>query len=273
MIYRYLRLAGLSFILLLGVSTLVVADTVYLKNGAWIDGIVRTRNSEVIQLDIGRIGKMEIPLEEVYEIEKNSRTGSDAVLSVEGRELEVAVGQPKDGKKSSGKKSGKTPDVEDEDEDDRQDDKAGKADGLEEEESWIDPELKKRIDGLVADLKRQKSKFRVRAQRHLRAVGPPAIPFLVPLAEDNSELVRVSVFRLFHALGDDTVIEVCIEALVDSNEYVRDFSHRALRRITGENFGYKPFASPRRREGVYKKWKKWWDEEQALLDEIQEESL
>ena len=53
------------------------ADTVYLKNGSWIDGRVRARNQKVVEIEIGKIGKMEINADEIYEIEKNRRTGEE----------------------------------------------------------------------------------------------------------------------------------------------------------------------------------------------------
>lgn len=263
-----------SFAGLLGVfPALLVADTVYLKNGAWIDGIVRTRSAEVIQVDIGNIGRMEIPLEEVYEIEKNSRTGSSMFLSVEGREVDVAIdpeGEDADVEEEGGDDESEGDDEEGDQEGEGEDEKGGEAYEIEAEP--IDPELKERIEKLVYDLQRQKSRYRVRAERHLKAVGPPAIPFLVPLADHEGELVRIAVFRLFHSFGDDRVIDSCIEGLVDTNEYVRDYAYRALQRITKEDFGYKPFSSPRRRDTAKRKWARWWEEEKAILQELQAES-
>ena len=39
-------------------SPFISADTVYLKNGAWIDGIVRARNEKVVEIEIGKIGDL-----------------------------------------------------------------------------------------------------------------------------------------------------------------------------------------------------------------------
>ena len=260
--FRVLNFFPAIPLLVVASSGTSLADTVYLKNGAWIDGIVRTRSTEVIQVDIGSIGKLEIPFEEVYRIEKNSRTGSMESLSVAGRVLEVEVDPTKKDEEGDD-------DDDNGDDDDHANDGRPLGDSLLGEEEEIDPKLKARIEKLVSDLERKKSRYRVRAERHLKAVGPPAAPFLVPLAKSRSDLVRISVFRLFHSFGEDGVIEECIEALVDSNEYVRDYAHRVLKRVTGEKFGYKPLASPRRRESAQKKWKKWWAEEKELLAELE----
>ena len=67
-------------------------------------------------------------------------------------------------------------------------------------------------------------------------------------------------------MGDESVIEACIEALTDSNEFVRDFAGKTLERVTHEDFGYQPEASPRRREQAQEKWRKWWASEKDELE-------
>ncbi|MBN1442765.1 MAG: HEAT repeat domain-containing protein [Planctomycetes bacterium] len=265
--------------ILAGATGLARADTVYLKNGSWIDGIVKTRSSSAIQVEIGEIGRIEIPLEDVYEIEKNSRTGSTLSVPVEGRKLGVEVKSGKAATPSDASQpvatlrslpaaaSGEEMSTAPADKEPRAGDQpAGSV--VDEAAQDIDPSLKKRIEQLVEDLCRQKSKYRVRAERQLKAVGPAAIPFLQPLASHESDLVRVAVFKLFFAMGDEDVIDPSIEALTDSNEYVRDFAHKALQRITEEDFGYRPFANPSRREQGKRKWRRWWDEEQKQMGDL-----
>lgn len=280
------RIRSLCLVVMVGLaSSPLIADTVYLKNGAWIDGIVRTRSAESIMVEIGEIGQMEIPLEDVYEIEKNSRTGGRRVVPVDQRDLDVSVdpearrGADRDADGSAGRSTDGAEDASDESP--GREAKGREKDGGserttgqpgEEEIEEISPELKEKIEGLVLDLKRQKSRFRVRAQRHLKAVGPPAVPFLIPLVRHREELVRISVFRLFHSIGDDRVIEPCIDALSDPNEYVRDYAHRSLVRLTGESFGYRPLASPSRRELARAKWRRWWVAEKRALQDLRTEA-
>jgi hypothetical protein len=65
------------------------ADTVYLKNGNWIDGTVRSRSQKTVEVEIGTIGKVEIPADDVHLIEKNGRTGTEYVAGADGRKIEL----------------------------------------------------------------------------------------------------------------------------------------------------------------------------------------
>lgn len=276
-------------------------DTVFLKNGNWIDGIVRARNEKIVEIEIGRIGKVEIPLEDVHEIEKNKRTGDETQLSDELKKRDVRIvtkdgkrvlmggGKDKDKGEGADAKDGEAEDGEEPDKEkegeagdvlvDVADDAEDAADEAAEEEAEkdadsavspkIDPELRAKIEQLILDLERQKPQYRVRAERHLKAIGQPALPFLLKATKHEEDLSRIAIFRLFNDFGNDTVIDACIEALLDSNEYVRDAANKTLERITRENFGYQPAASPKRRELAHAKWKKWWEKEEAELKKVE----
>jgi hypothetical protein len=261
------------------------ADTVYLKNGSWIDGRVRARNQKVVEIEIGKIGKMEINAEEIYEIEKNNRTGEESYARKAEEERNL-LRFTREGKRGGAVKGGADTQEEGEGETEAPSEggppakDAGAKKGetpkppvppvappqaKDNEKSKIDPELKARIEGLVADLQRQKPQYRTRAERHLKAIGQPALPFLLPLVTSDQELTRISVFHLFYDFGDESVIEACIEALLDDNEYARDYANKALQRVTHEDFGFEAGASPRRRENAQEKWKKWWENEKQEL--------
>jgi hypothetical protein len=262
----------------------VSADTVYLKNGAWIDGRVRARNDKILEVEIGKIGKIEIDITEVHEVEKNNRTGDDLTRQ-DAKELE-RLGLLKEVQKpvallDEGKETEDKEDKSDEKEDGKEDeepekdakskktDKADDASSSESKGEDLDPALKERIEQLIHDLKRQKAQPRVRAERHLKAIGAPAVPFLLPLLEEESELTRIGAARLLSEIGDETAIEPCIEALLDSNEHVREFANKTLEKVTHENFGFQAQASPRRREQARDKWRKWWDAEKAEYEKDQ----
>ena len=274
-----------SFLLVAVVLGFVVpdlrADTVYLKNGAWIDGRVRARTDEVVEVEIGKIGKIEISVSEIYEIEKNNRTGEEKQQNTKDEEERIARlsrdaklaggAQRTDGTPvrpdASGADSGKKPEGEGSGKSDV--DKAGASSPPpsqgKEEDSTLDPQLKARIQELVRDLERQKPQFRTRAEVHLKAIGAPAVPFLTPLAKHANDLTRVAVFRLLSEFGDERAVDACIEALSDPSEYVRDLANKTLERVTQKSFGYLAQASPRRRETAQDKWKKWWEEEKETL--------
>ncbi len=284
------RLAFFTAVLVSGMTAPLPGDTVYLKNGAWIDGTVRARSDKTIEIDIGDIGKVEILAEDVHQIEKNNRTGADYKLPADrkkpelnlvtkdGKKIVVPQGERKPGEQpsegslpeSGGKEKGSSGAGSAESKS-----KAGEKDEedhpakQEKQEKPIDPELKARIESLVQDLQRQKPQYRVRAERHLKAIGQPSLPSLLPLAKNDGELVRTTVFRLFYDFGDDSVIDACIEGLVDTNEYVRDYSNKTLQRVTHEDFGFQVAASPRRREAAYQKWKKWWEKEREELAQVE----
>lgn len=263
----------------------ILGDTVYLKNGAWIDGLVVYPKEGFLQVQIGEQGKLEIPMEDVYEIEKNKRG-----LEVRDRDTQRDSGaqpgsarEPSKGSQSSkdAKDSGDTSDpagaAEDGGGDEVQggteekspaDDAESHAQESEEPGKGLDPELKETIQSLIEELQRNKPQSRVRAERHLKAIGEPALPFLLKLCDNDSELVRVAVFRLLSEFGDESTVDACIAGLLDSSEFVRGFAFKCLERVTRESFGYQANAAPRRREQSHRKWVEWWKSEKAELERV-----
>jgi len=272
------------------------ADTVYLKNGEWIDGKVSLKTDTFIELQIGEIGKIELLMEDVHSIEKNNRTGGKSVESyvepkgktevlgaraksqvkadtkfVEKRPADKKAADASNDGKGAKPESGEKPsgsDAEPEPEDAKEPEEDSGDPEPETAKPPIDPELKQRIETLVEDLQRQRSRNRVQAERHLEAIGQPTIPFLLPAVRHQNDLVRIAVMRLFHSFGDDQVTDAAIEGLLDDNEYVRDYANKTLKRVTGEDFGYQPSASPRRREASHRKWADWWQREKESLAEV-----
>src|SRR6185369_3278908 len=101
-------------------ASVAFGDTVYLKNGEWIDGMVSLKTNTFLELQIGDIGKIELALEDVHSIERNSRTGGKSVEPyVEPRGRTEVIGEkgkgpgkgesgksdPKDSSKHSEKKA------------------------------------------------------------------------------------------------------------------------------------------------------------------------
>jgi hypothetical protein len=264
------------------------ADTVFLKNGAWIDGRVTLKTDAFIELQIGKIGKIELPFEDIHRIEKNDRTGAESDLKtyVEQKGPVDSVGKAKgDAKtakddkkpeKADSKPGADSADAKDKDKttinDKEKADSEDAGDGKKADDAPagahdLDPALVKRIQELIEDLQRQRSRNRVQAERHLEAIGVPSIPYLIPIAKSENELTRGAVMRLFASFGDQQVLDASIAALLDDSEAVRYAANKALKRITGEDFGYQSSASPRRRESAQRKWAEWWEKEKALLAE------
>jgi len=272
---------GVCVVWVLAATMSAHGDTVYLKNGAYIDGMVKARTAQTIDIEIGKIGKLEIPVSDVDAVEKNGRTGDGHVIDRQGRPADPRVAaliKEKEAgaadKKSAADAKDGTPAKDSKTEPDA-DTKAEEAGADEEEaeeeepekpkEPDIAPALKAKILQHVEDLKRQKAQFRTRAERHLRAIGAPALPYLYPITTHELEVTRIAAMRLISDLGDETSIETCLDRLLDPSEFVRDLANRTLERVTQESFGFQASANPRRREMAYAKWRKWWEAEKAEL--------
>ncbi len=252
----------------IGAAAPLQADTVYLKNGSYIDGVVTARSERVIQVSIGRIGKLEIEVEKISHVEKNSRTGTTGQAPVVNRKLDLpGVKEKPDSAEdeSSAKEAAASSDDSAQDEADPVDRQPGDAkQQSQSEDEAIDPELKKQIEAAVHDLQRQKAKHRWRAERQLREIGEPAIPFLIPVAKNGADLTRTIVYRFFaeHASGEnDEVVEVCLAALDDETVYVRDYAVQALRKFAKKNLGFRPEAVPALRQHARDLWHAWWSKE------------
>jgi len=254
----------------------VLSDTVYLRNGNFIDGTVERRDADGIELQVGTCGKLEIATADVLRVEKNERRGSDTATSVAGLRPDdggSAARAERRRREFRRRLQAPVPSFRAE-----EDDQGGESDeDVESDEDGdfyeaIAPELKEKIESLVADLQRQRTRDRVRAERHLKSIGVPAVPFLLELSTHESGRVRVAVYRHFHRFGDDRVIGACVHALGDENEFVRDYANRALERITGEDFDFRPLASKSRRVEAATTWSQWWKKEQRDLEEMSESS-
>ena len=273
---------------------LVSADTVHLKNGAFINGVVLQRDDAVL-VAIGDLGRLEIPWDQIDRIERNALTGEETAESI-ARRVSATVPEVPDADvgEDAGEPrgpfvgtDGDQPDVERPENAPVGDSELTRPSPVangesnrgeapqpgdvkssvpqpvsrdDAEEAELDPQLQNEIDSWVTQLRGQNSKQRIRAEQNLREVGAPVVPFLLPLAQDSAVLVRIATFRILAELADERVVEVAIEALLDENEYVRGYADKALRRATNESFGYRARAHPARRRMSQTKWRKWWAE-------------
>ena len=57
--------------------------------------------------------------------------------------------------------------------------------------------------------------------------------------------------------GDKRTVPFLIDRLTDQDSTVRMISATALRKITGRDFGFVPWASPQQQEEAVKKWRAW----------------
>ncbi len=266
-------LSGVTLALLLTASN-AVADTVHLTNGEYIDGLVTSRNERLIMVHIGRIGRIEIPVEDVERIEKNNRRGTeipfgflpaDLVDSSEGEGADDAGSEDDETNATGSEEDESTGDdaVADEDDETSESDDDPSADASDDEE--LSPEQEAEIEELVSDLQRQKSRYRHRAERRLRAMGSVILPAILPLVDHSSENTRIAAVRLVYEVGDDRseVLEACVDALADENVFVREYAAQSLRRITRKRFDFNARASVQARSAAAERWSAWWSREEA----------
>ena len=225
------------------------ADTVYLRNGSTIDGMVVGRKEGLVLLQIGNLGRMEIPEKDIEQIEKNARTGYvDPKRNVDKDKLEenLTGDRDKDSDKKGDTSGGKNPPVE------------------KEEVPTLDPDTEEKVKAWVYDLTRQRSAHRVRAERRLTALGSPVVPHLLPVARHPADFTRIAVFRMFKKIGDDRVIDACLAALEDENRFVRKMAWESLRKLSGRRyfFPWNDDATDRQRTKAIQRWREWWEKEQ-----------
>lgn len=214
---------------------------VELKNGEVLRGtLVQGPENEPLKLDLDAIGRLYIPRERIASVEEEA-----------GR---IVLPEPSPEHPAEEEKPGAAEKPE----------KAGKAGTPGKPKiviaipaAPIDPDLKEEIERDLHDLSRWRSRNRVRAERDLKRIGRPAIPLLDAVASNPFELTRRAVMRIVRDVGDPAGIPLAIEGLLDVDGFVREISAEALRRITGMNFKYYPYASIKRRQEAYQRWEDW----------------
>jgi hypothetical protein len=246
-------------VLVLALATPVLADTVFLYNGTAIDGVIQARHEASVELQIGEIGRIFIDLEVIESIEKNDRDGSEqsSSLSVAGKRQDV-----------TSVAEANAPEADPEAVKDDEFAELGAKRYLRKEDVE-DPELREDIEKGIQELTRQRRRHRIRAERQLLAIGEPAVPFLVEIANHENHLVRMAIMRILRKVGNEAAIPAAIDRLEDDNEFVRDYAVQALRELTSENFGFKATAGEGRRKRAVAAWRSWYEDEKAgTADEL-----
>jgi hypothetical protein len=91
------------------------------------------------------------------------------------------------------------------------------------------------------------------APRHFRALTDPA------------PMTRARAAHLGDGLPETLAIPALIDRLDDPDPVVRLSAHEALRRRTGQQFGFVPWADPAERAQAVARWRSWWTGRQASL--------
>ena len=75
-----------------------------------------------------------------------------------------------------------------------------------------------------------------------------AIEPLIKVLKDKNGDVRASTAMALGTIGDKSAIKPLIEVLKDKKEFARLEAERALKKITGQDFGTD-----------YEQWMEWWE--------------
>jgi hypothetical protein len=81
--------------------------------------------------------------------------------------------------------------------------------------------------------------------------------------QDPAPLVRARSLGLGGSQPDEVVIPVLIDKLHDPDSVVRMTAHEELKRRTGQDFGYAPWADATERAPAVNAWRTWWRDRSA----------
>ncbi len=73
--------------------------------------------------------------------------------------------------------------------------------------------------------------------------------------QDPAPVVRARAVVLGRRQADSQVMPALVDRLSDSDPVVRLAAHEELRKRTGRDFGYVPWASPEERAGAVEQWR------------------
>jgi hypothetical protein len=75
--------------------------------------------------------------------------------------------------------------------------------------------------------------------------------------DSQAPMVRARAVGLAARKPDAQVLPALVERLDDDDPVVRLAAHEELRKRTGQDFGYLPWASPEERAGAVAQWRAW----------------
>lgn len=80
---------------------------------------------------------------------------------------------------------------------------------------------------------------------------------------DPAPIVRARALGMGRDLPGQVVIPTLIEKLNDPDAVVRLTAHEELRKRTGQDFGYAPWAEAPDRAPAVNAWRRWWQTQQS----------
>jgi hypothetical protein len=127
------------------------------------------------------------------------------------------------------------------------------------------------IQDEVRELSRERTRNRVRAERHLISMGSAVLPYLAAVAGHPFELTRRSVQRIVRDIDDVRGAPLAVAALNDSDEWVRVLAHEALAALLPSDISYDPKGSEKERLEAQASYRALWQE--IVRNEVRQAAL
>jgi hypothetical protein len=99
----------------------------------------------------------------------------------------------------------------------------------------------------------------------LLGLGCSIAPKTFQALSNPAAIVRARAVGLGQQLPERQVIPPLIERLDDPDAVVRLSAHEELRKRTGQDFGYVPWADAAERAPAVARWREWWEGRKATL--------
>lgn len=211
-----------------------VQHSICLKNGRTILGTVTARNDHHLTVRFGSFGTMLIPRNQVDQIKEKP-----AVVALSSRALTATTKPscPPATRQKAGPQTGK----------------AAKADRF-----TLPPIPEDQVQQLkrwLYELSRTDSHNRIRAERHLKAMGNIVVGPVIPFTRKPQWLIRCAALRILAEVNHPAGVTAIFTALQDSHPVVRQVADESLRKVTGCDSPSKPYRDTK---GAHKKFADRW---------------
>ncbi|MGQ9592299.1 MAG: hypothetical protein ACUVYA_18635 [Planctomycetota bacterium] len=120
------------------------------------------------------------------------------------------------------------------------------------------------IEQNLYELTRWRTRNRVRAERHLRAMGSAVLPYLERVAAHPFWLTRRAVQRIVRDIGDVRGAPLAIRSLNDEDYYVRAIAHEALKALLPSEILYNPSGPERQRLSAMAEYRELWERASSM---------
>jgi hypothetical protein len=251
------------------VASAAFADTIKLKTGGKIEGIIIKEDAESVTIRIADIGTMVIKRKKIEKITRDDKDGS--IHLVDSEEEKKIIEQEKarreklerefnkdksEDKKEEPKPDEPAPDVKDKDE-------KPLPEPTEEEARDIEYNIQR--------LGHRKLSYRNNARAILVKFGAKALKSLFEALQSPGDWRRQFAAKAISEIGDKRAIKPLVKALSNKSKWTRKEVNAALEKITGKDMGFNHEADEKDQEKAIKKWNKYLADLKAAKAKKEEE--